>query len=106
MEHCENLDEPRVAPINDAIRCSNELAKVRLLAFGHHASGIGEGLELIGGEIQARDDDLGVGGGVSPNEVADCCEIVGGLLSPADLGHNPRRRRTSSWLMVLPASAC
>src|SRR5256885_11333378 len=64
------------------------------------------GLELIGGEIQARDDDLGVGGGVSSNEVADCGEIVSGLLSPANLRDRKSTRLNSSHLVISYAVFC
>jgi len=106
MEHGENLDDLGVPSIHDAIRRTDEFSKVRLLTLGHHPARVGKGAKLINGRIQSLDNQLCVRGGVSPNEVADRDEVVGSLLSPANLGHSPRRRRTSSWLMVLPASAC
>ena len=112
MEDGEDFDGSGTDPINDTIRCLDQLAQVLLAQLRHEATRKGEVLGLAEASHEAFNNLLRVDRGREPDVLGDSAELVDGLLRPTELQpHEARRIRlrmramASSCETVLPASA-
>lgn len=94
-------------PVDDPVGALQQLPQIIAPVVRDAAATVGERFELAGAREEAPDQFGGGGGGVLGDAGMDRIEPLQRLHGPVNHPHRwmPKRRSTSSWGIVRPASA-
>jgi hypothetical protein len=103
-KHRGNVDDARPISVDNAKGPHDDLSDLRIRAFWHHTTRLGEGPKAFDGGDESINRELRIPLRVLGDVVANCRDISDGPRRPPDRRHWLSCRLTSSCGMPLPAS--
>ena len=89
MMHGDDLGVTVADPVDNAVRAAKELPDSRIADLRNDPPGLWEGLELVDGDDQARDEGSGIAGRIAADVGMNGIEVFAGLGCPVNAAHRP-----------------